>query len=75
MAKVNVSAWNQNNGILAEKEAETPGELLTEFSLNPTEVAVEVTDAQGEERKYTAGLSLNAGDTVIIMKSKNKSGR
>ena len=48
MAKVNVSAWNQNNGILAEKEAETPGELLTEFSLNPTEVAVEVTDAQGE---------------------------
>ena len=49
-------------------------EVLTEYCVNAGESVIEVTSADGEERRVTAASALNAGDTVIIMKSKNKSG-
>ena len=49
-------------------------EVLKDYSVNAQEAVIEVTDKEGEERRITAASKLNAGDTVIIMKSKNKSG-
>ena len=50
------------------------GDLLAAYDVNSGEAVVEVTDEEGEERKVTAAGVLKEGDTVIIMKAKNKSG-
>mgnify|MGYP003660426432 CR=1 FL=1 len=52
----------------------TLGDLLRDYSVEMSEAIIEVTDVDGEERRVTAAGALQEGDTVVIMKAKNKSG-
>tara|TARA_R100000664_G_C2722157_1_gene115282 strand:- start:182 stop:424 length:243 start_codon:yes stop_codon:yes gene_type:complete len=53
----------------------TLGDVLREYSVDQGEAIIEVTGDDGEERKVTAAGLLQEGDTIVIMKSKNKSGQ
>tara|TARA_Y100000766_G_C18748592_1_gene527274 strand:+ start:585 stop:824 length:240 start_codon:yes stop_codon:yes gene_type:complete len=50
-------------------------DVLREYAVDQGEAIIEVTGEDGEERKVTAAMNLQEGDTIVIMKAKNKSGR
>ncbi len=76
-----------NNGVNVEVSSYTRGgtfesgqftklaDVLREYSVDQGEAIIEVTGEDGEERKVTAAMNLLEGDTIVIMKAKNKSGR
>ena len=49
-------------------------DVLREYQVDQGEAIVEVTGDDGEERRVTAAMNLQEGDTIVIMKTKNKSG-
>ena len=49
-------------------------DVLREYQVDQGEAIVEVTGDDGEERRVTAAMNLQEGDTIVIMKAKNKSG-
>ena len=53
----------------------TLGDVLRGYDVDQGEAIVEVTGDDGEERRVTAAGLLHEGDTIVIMKSKNKSGK
>ena len=48
--------------------------LLQDYNVVAGEAEVEVTGADGEERRTAVTMVLREDDTIIIMKKKNKSG-
>ena len=50
-------------------------DVLREYGVDQGEAIIEVTGDDGEERKVTAAMNLLEGDTIVIMKAKNKSGK
>ena len=50
-------------------------DVLREYAVDQGEAIIEVTGEDGEEKKVTAAMNLQEGDTIVIMKAKNKSGR
>lgn len=63
-----------NNGIFEKKQFETMGDLLRDYGIDFSEAVIDVTGQDGEDRRVTAAMNLQEGDTVVIMKAKNKSG-
>lgn len=53
----------------------TLGDVLREYNVDMSEAVVDITDSEGNEKNVTAAGLLAEGDTIIIMKSKNKSGQ
>lgn len=70
---VEVSSYT-NNGIFEPKSFEKMGDLLREYGIDFSEAIIEVTGQDGDDRRVTAAMNLQEGDTVVIMKAKNKSG-
>lgn len=70
---VEVSSYT-NNGIFESKQFEKMGDLLREYGIDFSEAVIEVTGEDGEDRRVTAAMNLQEGDTIVIMKAKNKSG-
>tara|TARA_Y100001938_G_scaffold55226_1_gene77034 strand:+ start:787 stop:1026 length:240 start_codon:yes stop_codon:yes gene_type:complete len=70
---VEVSSYTRG-GTFESGSFRTLGDVLREYGVDMTEAVVEVTSDDGEERKVTAAGLLQEGDTIVIMKSKNKSG-
>lgn len=76
-----------NNGVNVEVSSYTQGgtfqsgtfaklaDVLRHYNVDQGEAIVEVTGDDGEERRVTAAMNLIEGDTIVIMKAKNKSGR
>ena len=63
-----------NNGIFEKKQFEKMGDLLREYGIDFSEAVIDVTGEDGEDRRVTAAMNLQEGDTIVIMKAKNKSG-
>tara|TARA_B100001094_G_scaffold296961_1_gene319589 strand:+ start:5218 stop:5451 length:234 start_codon:yes stop_codon:yes gene_type:complete len=72
--KVEVSS-HTNNGVFEEMEFAKLADVLRHYNIDQGEAVTEVTGADGEERRATAAMNLIEGDTIIIMKAKNKSGK
>ena len=70
---VHISSYTKGGRMQSEKFAKV-SDLLEEYQVDMTSAVIEVTSEDGEERRVTAASKLQEGDTVIIMKSKNKSG-
>ena len=49
-------------------------DVYREYNVDQGEAITEVTGDDGEERRAVASMVLQEGDTVVIMKAKNKSG-
>ena len=71
---VEVSSYTKG-GTFESGSFRTLGDLLRSYQVSTEDSIIEVTGANGEERKVTAAGLLQEGDTVIIMKAKNKSGK
>jgi len=71
---VEVSSYTKG-GTFESGSFRTLGDLLRDYQVSTEDSIIEVTGANGEERKVTAAGLLQEGDTVIIMKAKNKSGK
>lgn len=72
--KIEVSSYT-NNGVFEDMEFAKLADVLRHYNIDQGEAITEVSGADGEERRVTAAMNLMEGDTVIIMKAKNKSGR
>jgi len=70
---VHISSYTKGGRVKTEKFAKVSA-LLEEYQIDMTTAVIEVTGVDGEERKVTAASKLLQGDTIMIMKSKNKSG-
>ena len=71
---VEVSSYTQG-GTFQSGSFRTLGDVLRHYNVDQGEAIVEVTGDDGEERRVTAAGLLIEGDTVVIMKAKNKSGK
>ena len=71
---VEVSSYTRG-GTFESGSFSTLGDLLREYNVEMGEAIVEVTGEDGEERRVTAAGRLQEGDTIVIMKAKNKSGK
>ena len=71
--EVHVSSYTKG-GQFETKRAEKLSEIYEEYNVDASEAIVELTGEDGEERRALPSAKLEAGDTIIIMKSKNKSG-
>ena len=71
---VEVSSYTRG-GTFEAGSYEKLADVLREYSVDQGEAIVEVTGEDGEERKVTAAMRLQEGDTIVIMKAKNKSGK
>ena len=72
--KINISSYMRGN-VFETGEFATLGDLLQDHGINMTEAVIEITDAEGNEKRALAATKMNEGDTVLIMKAKNKSGK
>ena len=72
--KVMVASYTKG-GVFEEGEFRTMADVLSEYSIDVSDATIEVTSQDGEERAVAPTGLLREGDSVIIMKSKNKSGR
>jgi len=70
---VEVSSYT-TGGQFESKSFRTLGDLLRDYSVEMSDAVVEVTGEDGIERVVTAAGLLQEGDTIVIMKAKNKSG-
>ena len=70
---VEVSSYTRG-GTFESGTFRTLGDLLRDYNVEMGEAIVEVTGEDGEERRCTAAGRLQEGDTIVIMKAKNKSG-
>ena len=71
--EVHVSSYTRG-GTFETVKAEKLSEIYDEYSIDASEAVVELTGEDGEERWALPSARLVEGDTIIIMKSKNKSG-
>ena len=71
--EVHVASYTKG-GRFETKNFAKMSEVLETYGVNAGDAVIEVTDKDGEERRVTAASPLNEGDTIIILKSKNKSG-
>ena len=71
---VEVSSYT-NGGTFEQGSFAKLGDVLRHYGVNQGEAITEVTDSEGTERRCTAAMNLQEGDTIVIMKAKNKSGR
>ena len=72
--KVHFSSYT-NGGVFEQTTSHrTLGDMLSALSINAGEATIEVTGEDGEERNMTAAGVFREGDTVMIMKRKNRSG-
>jgi len=71
--EVHIASYTKG-GRFETKNFAKMSEVLETYGVNAGDAVIEVTNAEGEERRVTAASKLEAGDTVIILKSKNKSG-
>tara|TARA_R100000278_G_C5466440_1_gene162839 strand:+ start:454 stop:693 length:240 start_codon:yes stop_codon:yes gene_type:complete len=71
---VEVSSYTRG-GTFESGSFSTLGDLLREYNVEMSDAVVEVTGEDGEERRVTAAGRLQEGDTIVIMKAKNKSGK
>jgi len=73
---VNVEVSSYTRGGTFESGTFTKlADVLRDYGVDQGEAIIEVTGDDGEERKVTAAMNLLEGDTIVIMKAKNKSGR
>ena len=72
--KINISSYMRGN-VFEQGEFATLADLLENHGINMVESVIEITDAEGNEKRALAATKFNDGDTCIIMKAKNKSGR
>ena len=70
---VEVSSHNKNN-VFEEGVFAKLADVLRHYNVDMSESVVEVTGEDGVDRKVTAAMNLIEGDTIVIMKAKNKSG-
>ena len=71
---VEISSYTRG-GTFESGSFRTLGDVLREYAVDQGEAVIEVTGDDGEERRVTAAGLLQEGDTIVIMKSKNKSGK
>lgn len=71
---VEVSSYTRG-GTFESGTFNTLADLLREYNVEMSDAVVEVSGEDGEERRVTAAGRLQEGDTVVIMKAKNKSGK
>jgi hypothetical protein len=71
---VEVSSYTRG-GTFESGTFNTLGDLLRDYNVEMSDAVVEVTGEDGEERRVTAAGRLQEGDTIVIMKAKNKSGK
>ena len=69
-----VSSYSKG-GIMESMQADKVAEVLAELHVDVTEAELDLTDVDGNERKATAASNLREGDTLVIMRKKNKSGK
>ena len=72
--KVMVASYTKG-GVFEEGEFRTMADVLSEYAIDVADATIEVTSQEGEERTVAPTGLLREGDSIIIMKSKNKSGR
>ena len=61
-------------GILQECQFATVGDVLTDHKIDVTQAVLDLEDESGESRRATPATKFREGDTLTIMKAKNKSG-
>ena len=71
---VEVSSWNKNNKLLPGK-FEKLSDVLREYDVDMSDSVVQVIGVDGDERNVPPAGKLVEDDTILIMKSKNKSGK
>jgi len=71
---VYVSSYSKG-GIMESMQAGKIAEVLAELHVDVTEAELDLTDVEGNERKATPASVLRDGDTLVIMRKKNKSGK
>ena len=70
---VHISSYTRG-GTYEEGTFHKLSDVFQAYDVNAGEAITEVTDVEGEERSAIASMVLKEGDTIIIMKAKNKSG-
>ena len=71
---VMVSSYTKG-GIFEEGEFRTMADVLSAYSIDVADANIMVTSQEGEERTVSPTGLLRENDSIVIMKSKNKSGR
>ena len=71
---VEVSSYTRG-GTFEAGTFRTLGDVLRDYQVDQGEAIVEVTGDDAEDRRVTAAGLLHEGDTIVIIKSKNKSGQ
>jgi glycerol dehydrogenase-like iron-containing ADH family enzyme len=63
-----------SGGVMKTMKANKVAEILEELHVALTDAEIELEDAQGNEKSASPSTVLHEGDTLLIMKKKNKSG-
>ena len=63
-----------SGGVMKTMQANKVAEVLEELHISLTDATIELEDAQGNEKSAAPSTALHEGDSLLIMKSKNKSG-
>ena len=62
-------------GVMKTMNANKVAEVLEELHVAITDAEIELEDAQVNEKSASPSTQLHDGDTLLIMKKKNKSGK
>ena len=71
---VYVSSYT-TGGVMTQMQASKVAEILEALHVAITDAEIELEDAKGNEKSSSPITQLHEGDTLLIMKKKNKSGQ
>jgi len=70
---INISSY-MRGGLMETGKFATVAEVLTAHNIDYTQAVLDLEDESGESRQCRPATKLREGDTLTIMKAKNKSG-